>query len=418
MAANPKLSRRAVLASGGAATAATITPRKARAQVKDVKIAMLVPLSGPWARAGILEQMGAELAAEDINAAGGIKALGGAKIRLMPFDAGDSAETAKNAAQRLIASEPDLSGGFGCWLSSFTLAATEISERAELPWLTLSYSDLITDRGFKYVFQTSPTSMTQARDLLPILADLGQRTTGKRPVKVAFVGDNSAAPASIRKAFDEGGLLKDNKMEMVLNQIFTPPLTDATPVVQPVRTTRPDFAILLSTNPSDDKLLADKFQELGMGGGRLPLIGNGGHWATPELLKNVGAQNLEGIIVFLANWPGKQLEDLSRRFVAKTKEAWFGHDSIFAYAHMQIFKEAVERAGTADRRKVAEAIRTMDIKGGTAGSLFPDGRVKFDAKGRREGAQMVIIQWQKGKLETIWPNEIATAKPIWRLQAG
>lgn len=419
MTAKTKLSRRATLALGGAATTTAVAaPRRARAQAKEVKIAMLVPLSGPWARAGILEQMGAELAVEDINAAGGVKALGGAKVKLLPFDAGDTAETAKNAAQRMIASEPDLVGGFGCWLSSFTLAATEISERAELPWLTLSYSDLITERGFKYVFQTSPTAGQQAKDLLPILADLGQRTTGKRPVKVAFVGDNSAAPTAIRKAFEEGGLLAQNKMQTVLNQIYTPPLTDATPVVQPVRTSRPDFAILLSTNPSDDKLVADKFQELGMGGGKLPLIGNGGHWATPELLKNVGAANLEGIIIFLANWPGKALDDLSKRFVARSKEPWFGHDSIFAYAHVQILKEAMELAASADRRKVATALRQLDIKGGPAGSLFPDGRVKFDAKGRREGAQMVIIQWQKGKLETIWPTEIATAKPIWKSQTG
>jgi len=40
----------------------------------------------------------------------------------------------------------------GSYLSSFTLAVTEVTERAQLPMLTLSYSDLVTDRGFKYVF--------------------------------------------------------------------------------------------------------------------------------------------------------------------------------------------------------------------------------------------------------------------------
>ena len=64
--------------------------------------------------AGILERMGAEMAIDDINSAGGIKALGGAKLRLMQYDAGDSAEKAKDAAQRMIAQEPALVGGFGC----------------------------------------------------------------------------------------------------------------------------------------------------------------------------------------------------------------------------------------------------------------------------------------------------------------
>ena len=103
----------------------------------------------------------------------------------------------------MVAQEPDVVGGFGCWLSSFTLAATEVTERAELPWLTLSYSDLITGRGFKYVFQSSPTADAQASELLPSIVDLATKATGKRPTKVAFVGDNSAASVSFMKPIRE-----------------------------------------------------------------------------------------------------------------------------------------------------------------------------------------------------------------------
>src|SRR4051795_9983667 len=119
-----ELSRRTTIGMGLAAGAATMA-RRARAQTPaEVKIAMLVPLSGPWARQGILEQMGARLAIEDINAAGGIKSMGGAKLKLVEYDTQDSAEKAKDGAQRMLAAEPDLVGGFGCWLSTFTLAAT------------------------------------------------------------------------------------------------------------------------------------------------------------------------------------------------------------------------------------------------------------------------------------------------------
>lgn len=408
--------RRDALALGVAAGATAALTRPARAQAKEVKIAMLVPLSGPWAREGVLERMGATMAIEEINAAGGIKSLGGAKLKLMEYDAGETSETAKNAAQRMLAQEPDLVGGFGAWLSSFTLAATEITERAELPWLTLSYSDLITERGFKHVFQTSPTGGQQGQDLIPILMDLATRTTGKRPTKMAIVGDNTGASVALRKALEEK-ILPAEKMQLVLNQIYTPPLTDATPVVQPVRSARPDMALLLSTNAGDDKLLIDKFTELGMGGGKLPLIGSGGHWATPELMKVAGAENLQGMIVGLANWPGKLQADLSKRFIAKTGEAWFGHNSIFAYAHVQIFATALERAGEATRGKVTQAIRGLDITDGPA-LLYPDGRIKFDERGRRVGAKMVVIQCQGGKWETISPVDMATAKPIWKSQTG
>src|SRR5512147_528060 len=95
------------LATAAATAAAAALPvRRAPAQnPKEVKIALVVPLSGPWARQGILEQMGAELAIEDVNKAGGIKALGGAKLKLVLYDTGDTAEKAKNAAQRLVAQE-------------------------------------------------------------------------------------------------------------------------------------------------------------------------------------------------------------------------------------------------------------------------------------------------------------------------
>ena len=80
----PRSAAARALGLGLATGAAAIAPRRARAQAaKEVKIAMLVPLSGPWARQGILEQFGARMAIDDINNAGGIKALGGAKLKLM-----------------------------------------------------------------------------------------------------------------------------------------------------------------------------------------------------------------------------------------------------------------------------------------------------------------------------------------------
>ncbi len=402
-----QLGRRTAMALGGAAALAG----RAHAQAKEVEIALLVPLTGPWARQGILERMGAEMAVDDVNAAGGIKALGGAKLKLLVIDTQDTAEKAKDAAQRMLAQNPDLVGGIGCWLSTFTLAVTEVSERAQLPWLTLSYSDAITNRGFHYVFQTSPTADKQATDVVPIIMKLASDTTGKRPTKVAIIGDNTAASVSFLKPIRDH-ILKDAGLTAVVDKIYTPPLADATTLVQPVRSARPDFVLLLSTNVPDDKLLADAFTQYGMGGGKVPLIGNGGHWATPELLKTTGADIVQGIIVGLANWPGKEQDELGKRFVKRTGEPWFGHDSIFPYAHVMILKQALEMAGTADRVKVADAIRKMDMTDGPA-LFFPGHHLKFDDKGRRVDAELVVVQWQDGRPVTVSPQSMAVAKPIW-----
>jgi branched-chain amino acid transport system substrate-binding protein len=413
MTTTSSIGRRTALGLGLATGAAAIAPRRVRAQAapKEAKIAMLVPLSGPWARQGILEKFGAELAIDDINKAGGIKSLGGAKLMLLQYDTGDSAEKAKDAAQRMLAQEPDLAGGFGCWLSTFTLAATEVTERAELPWLTLSYSDLITNRGFHYVFQSSPTADAQAEDLLPMVVELAQKAAGKRPTKAALLGDNTAASVSFYKPIRDH-VLKNLNLNLVSDQVYTPPLTDATTLIQGIRTARPDFVLLQSTNVPDDKLLVDKFAEFGLTANRLPLIGGGGHWCVPELLKVAGADNLEGVIVGLANWPGKNQAELAQRFIERTKEPWFGHDSIFAYVHVMILKEALERAGVADRHKVAEAIRGLDMTDGPA-LFFPDSRLKYDEKGRRVGARLCLVQWQKGRPTPVYPSSIAASEALW-----
>jgi branched-chain amino acid transport system substrate-binding protein len=412
MTTQPRIGRRAALVSGLAGGAALMAPRRSRAQApREVKIGMLMPLSGPWARQGILEQMGARMAVDDVNNAGGIKSLGGARLKLVEYDTQDSAEKAKDGAQRMLAQEPDLVGGFGCWLSTFTLAATEVTERAELPWLTLSYSDAITGRGFKYVFQSSPTADRQAEEALPMVVELAQRATGRKPVKVAIIGDNTASAVSFMKPIRDH-VLKDLGLTAVADEVYTPPLTDATTLVQRIRSARPEFVLFQSTNVPDDKLLVDKFAEMNLRSDRLPKIGGGGHWAVPELLNVAGAENLEGVMVGLANWPGKNLADLEKRFMERTKEPWFGHDSIFAYVHVLILKEALERCGVPDRRKVNEAIHEMDLTDGPA-RFFPDGRIKYDEKGRRVGAKLCIVQWRNGRPVPVYPTTIATADVVW-----
>lgn len=109
-----------------------------------------------------------------------------------------------------------------------------MTERAKLPRLTLSYSDAITDRGFHYVFQTSPTANKPADDLIPTIMNLAQSTTHKRPTKVAIIGDNTAASVSFLKPI-RGHILKDQKLTAVIDKIYTPPLADATTLVRPVR---------------------------------------------------------------------------------------------------------------------------------------------------------------------------------------
>ena len=384
----------------------------ASAQAKSVKIAMIAPLSGPWARQGQLLRQGADMAVEEFNSQGGIKSLGGAKLEIIYADAGDNTEKAKNAAQRLLSDHPDLVGGSGAWLSSFTLAVTEVTERAQLPWLTLSYSAAITNRGFKFVFQTSPTAEWQAAETLPTALKLAEHATGKRPKTIGVIQDNTASPVSFGKHLREGGGLEKVGLKATVDQIFTPPLSDATPLVDKLRSAKPDFLLLLTSAMPDCKLVLEKLDEFKLGKGKMPLVGNGAPFGSPELLNTIGPELLEGMLFSVANWPLKGQEEFIERFKKRTGEPFATQDALCGYGDVAILKEALEAAGAADKLKVAEALRQMNLTTGPAAQFFP-GPIKFDEKGRRQDVPMVFAQWQKGVPLTVFPEDRALAKPFW-----
>src|SRR5580692_9519770 len=149
------LTRRQTMA-GGVATLVTapFVIRSGFAQHAAVNIGVIQPLSGANAQFGVNCRNGIELVADEINAAGGIKALGGAKINLVVSDATSNPAIAAAVAQRLIA-ENDLTAVIGAYASSLTLAISEVTARADIPFLTASFADEITGRGLESVFQVT-----------------------------------------------------------------------------------------------------------------------------------------------------------------------------------------------------------------------------------------------------------------------
>ena len=383
----------------------------AQALAKEVEVGLIAPMSGPWARQGEVMKLAADMAIGRINAQGGIKSLGGAKLKLVVFDTGDSVEKAKNAAQRMGAESPKLGVATGAYLSSFTLAVTEVTERAELPVVTFSYSDLITARGFRYVFQTSATGDQQAEGSLPALMAMAEKATGKRPKTVGIVMDNTAASVAFVKPIKDHQLKKLG-LKLVVDEVFTPPLANATPLIQRVRSARPDVLLLLPTAISDAKLLLEKMNEFGLGRGRVPTVSNGAAILDPDLRGNMNVEQLEGVMSVVADWTTRAQGNFVDDVREATGQPWPTQHFVTTYGDMWIFKAALEKAGKADRKAVARALREMDLKDGAA-NFFPGGRVKFDASGRRVGASLLIVQWQNGVPVTVYPAQDAVAKPLW-----
>jgi branched-chain amino acid transport system substrate-binding protein len=146
------ISRRTALQLAGAGLAAPFIARTAMAQGGTVNVGVIVPLSGANAQFGINSRNGIQLVADEINAAGGIKEFGGAKINLVIADSTSTPTTAANVAQRLL-TQNDVVAILGAFASSLSIAISEVTERRGVPLLTMSFSDQITSRGFENIFQ-------------------------------------------------------------------------------------------------------------------------------------------------------------------------------------------------------------------------------------------------------------------------
>src|SRR6202050_4092424 len=155
-----RLSRRRFLASAaiGAAAAGTGTiarPSVLRAQGAAVKLGLLHPVTGALSYSGQQGRIGATMAVEEINAAGGIKARGGAKTDPVLGDAQSTPDGGTAEVEKMNAAEvPCIVGGYA---SSICLAVSQAAARYDLPYVVdVGVADSIVTRGLKNTFRFSP----------------------------------------------------------------------------------------------------------------------------------------------------------------------------------------------------------------------------------------------------------------------
>ena len=99
------------------------------------------------------------------------------------------------------------------------------------------------------LWSASSPAGAQAANALPVIAEVAKSATGAPPRTVGIIMDNTASPVAFTKPMREGGFDKLG-MKLVVDEIYTPPLSDATSMVQKVRNARPDLLLLLSAADS------------------------------------------------------------------------------------------------------------------------------------------------------------------------
>src|SRR6516165_11257374 len=226
------LTRRQAMAGGTAALIiAPFVIRHGFAQSTAVNIGVIEPLSGANAQFGIISRNGIEFVADEINAAGGIKALGGAKINLIVSDATSSPTIAPSVAQRLIA-QNDLTAVLGAFVSSLTLAISEVTARADVPFLTMAFADEITGRGLESVFQVTAKASVLGRAQVNYTLAIAV-AAGSKIEKIAIMYEDSAYGVAQSRGLRRSA--KDGNIEVVMDEPYPLGITDATPLFDKLR---------------------------------------------------------------------------------------------------------------------------------------------------------------------------------------
>jgi branched-chain amino acid transport system substrate-binding protein len=395
------MDRRTFVAATTAAGVSLIAaPAILRAQTKTIKIGILQPVTGGLAQDGEYGRLGAQLALDDINAGGGIKSLGGAKLEMVFGDARSTPEGGTQEVERM--QSEGVSAIVGGFASPICLAASQAAAKYDIPYIVdVGVSDQIVNRGLKNTFRFGPGFGTVTTAALENLAKLNE-AAGKPAKTVVIVHEDGLFGSGMAKLLNAQLPLRGFE---VLETIAHPtPSRDMSNVALRIKALNPDLLIpssyygefvLLARTLQQQKIrpkgiyavlngAASNFRFVKEFGDAANLVMDCNHWADPRNPKTaeIKAKAEQGGRFWLYNTP-------------------------LNYSCVRLLADAIERAGADDRAKITEALANSTFKD----HIMPYGPTKF-VNGQNQGAGPVNTQVQDGDIKVIFPNEFANAKPV------
>jgi branched-chain amino acid transport system substrate-binding protein len=384
-------------------------------QTQEIIIGAPLPLSGSMATIGLSCQRGHDLAVEDINAAGGIKSLGGRRIKIVYGDTQSNPTVATSETERLIATY-NPTALIGAYSSALTLVATEVSERHKVPFLApMAQVDSLTDRGFQYIFRQAIRSSNTGAKAVDMIVDMAQHF-GTPVTNVAFVYDNSLLGQTISNSSKTRAL--EANFTIVFDEMFTANAQDLSPLVIRLKAAnpKPDVIFILAYL-NDAILLANTFQEFQMNAKAFVGMAGAG-FLEPSFITSAG-NNSEYFFAGTGwtrdlNIPG--LADVVTRFEQKYPQFMNEHAGL-CYAATWLMKEALEMSGSLhpdkplDPDSIRDAFLKIDISSGPA-AMTAMGRAKFNEKGDNIYGTQIYLQILNGTQHTVWPFNVASTNAV------
>jgi branched-chain amino acid transport system substrate-binding protein len=386
----------------GTAAAAVLMTSGAALAADPIRIGVIAEAQ---AIAGASIPQAAQLAADEINANGGVD---GRKIEIVSYDNHSSSADSVRAFQRAV-NEDKVNAVIASYISEVVLALEPWASRLKTPFVTpgaasneISKSVHADYEKNKYTFHGYLTSAALALSVCDGAKDL---LVDKMHMKTAVIMSEDAAWT---KPLDIGYEECLPKIGLkVLDHIrFSPDTTDFTPIFNKIEGSKPDVIITGISHVGVQPTVQWKNQQV-----PIPMFGIASQ-ATNETFGKDTNQAAEGVLYQGVSGPGVAVTPKSVPFAEAFKKKFGNYPSYAgytAYDEVYYIADAVKRAGSTDADKLVAALETTDWEGTI-------GRVQFYGKDDpfthsiKYGKGLItglMLQWQGGKQSAVWPKEVA-----------
>jgi branched-chain amino acid transport system substrate-binding protein len=383
----------------------------------SVKIGAIYPLTGVAATAGLNGKTALEVALDIINNAhpelgdlplaknAGLAGLGGAKVEVVFADNQGTPAAGQNQAVRLITEEKVVALN-GSYQSGITLTSSAAAEKYGIPFLSGdSVATVLTERGFKWFFRTTPIATDFARIYVDFLKDMKKQ--GVKVDSVAVVHENTEYGTSVSNVL--ASVFKESGLTITLDIPYSANSTDVQSQVLQLKDKRPDVVIFVSYT-ADAILYAKTMRALDY---KPPMIiADDSGFSDPSFVQNAG-KLVQGVLN-RSSWdvgaPNSVSWRVNEMFKKKT-----GYDLDDTSARIMqgfmVLVDAIDRAKSTEPAKIQAALKATDLKPNQL--IMGYKGVKFDEKGQNVLAAGLVIQLQDGaNYVSVWPGDKATAKPV------
>ena len=397
--------RRHFMSQTAAAASAMSFPLIAGAQAKAVKVGVLHPVTGALAYSGQQCRMGALMAIEDINKAGGIKSLGGAKIEAMLGDAQSSPQAGTAEIEKM--NEAGVSAVVGAFASAICLATTQAAAKYNLPHVVdVGVADQIVERGLKNTFRFGPGYRKCAEVAVANLHVLNT-AAGKPARSVMIIHEESLFGTGTANLLSKELPGYGYDVKEVIKHAN--PTRDFNNIALRIKQVNPDI-VIPANYYNEYALLVRTMQQQKISPKAIYSV-LGGAASSYKFVKEF-PEAANGIIDcnHWFNPRDKRSLELKKRVEAQGQ--FFSYEVFMTYTAMSLLADAIERAKSTDRAAIIDAL----TKSTFSNHIMPYGATQF-VNGQNMGAQPLMTQVVKGDIKVIVPRDYREVEPIFPLNA-